>query len=174
MMLPRWPFRAVSRHVSIAAICTFVLIFTAAPATAILSVYPDTSKFDSVSSREIFRVVDEDGVWFTSPLGVPCAIEDDGSYGCSGILPGVRAGENEIAWFVGDPFPRVYATNQPRFDSGAGQTILLGRTYIEYRGSRCGTTRESWIYCIHGDDPNSQLLVTSTSVFRGADGVPGS
>lgn len=141
-------------------------------AEADVTVYPDTSDYQSVSSREIYRVVDEDGVWFTSALGVHCGIKDDGSFGCAGALPGVRAAENEVAWFSGDPFPRLYATVQPQFDSGAGQTILLGLTYIEYRGSRCSASRESSIYCIHGNDRNSQLLVTSANVFRGADGLP--
>lgn len=149
-------------------------LLTVTPAAADARVYPDTAGYESVSSREIYRVVDEDGVWFTTPLGLRCGIEDDGSYGCSGQLPGVPPGDNEVAWFVGDPSPRLYSTEQQRFSSDAGQTILLGRSYIEYRGSRCSVTRESAIYCIHGDDPSSQILVTSATVFRGAEGLPSS
>ncbi|MGE2713037.1 hypothetical protein ACQI4L_03155 [Mycolicibacterium litorale] len=146
----------------------------ATPARANASVYPDVTNYQSVSSREIYRVVDRYGLWFTSPIGIPCGIHDDGSYGCAGNLPGVDGGENEVAWFVGDPFPRLYATSQPQFDSGAGQTILTGLLFIEYRGSRCSVSRESSVYCIHGDDLNSQLLVTSSNVYRGAEALPAS
>lgn len=174
MTLRPFAFR-ISRSIFGVAAIGIVGLAPAMPiAGAEASVYPDTSDYQAVSSREIYRVVDEDGVWFTSALGVRCGIKDDGSFGCAGPLPGAPAGENEVAWFSGDPFPRLYATAQPQFDSGAGQGILLGLTYIEYRGSRCSASRESSIYCVHGADPNSQLLVTSSNVFRGADGLPSS
>lgn len=159
---------------SLVAIVTAATTF-AGPAYASPSTgpYPDSSQYRPVSSAWIYRVVNEDGVWFTSPLGMRCGIDDDGSYGCSGNLPGAP-GQNEVAWFIGDPFPRLYHTDDPRFSSSAGQTILPERTYIEHRGSRCATTRDSGIYCIHGDDPNSQLMVTSSMTWRGADAVPSS
>ncbi|SPX87976.1 Uncharacterised protein [Mycobacteroides abscessus] len=163
-------FRLARSTAGIIMLCFVGLIQVTPIAAADTSVYPDTSSYRSVPSREIYRVVDEDGVWFTSALGLPCSIKDDGSFGCSGKMAGVRAGENEAAWFSGDASPRLYATAHPQFDSGAGQTLLLGLTYIEYRGSRCSATRESSIYCIHADDPNSQLLVTSTNVLRGVLG----
>jgi hypothetical protein len=148
------------------------LFGAAAPGFARAQAYPDTADYSAVSSREIYRVVDEDGVWLTTPLGLRCAIEEDGSYGCSAQLPGVPPGDDEVAWFLGDAFPRLYAAEQPRFSSAAGQTILTGLSYLEYRGSRCSVTRESAFYCIHGDDPNSQLMITSAAVFRGPDARP--
>ncbi|WP_079922253.1 hypothetical protein [Mycobacterium sp. AT1] len=150
---------------------TFAAPAQAAPDT---SLYPDGSQYRAVTSTWIYRVVDEDGVWFTSPVGLRCGIADDGSYGCSGNLPGVTAGENEVAWFVGDPFPRLYQTSEPRFSSPAPQTLLRERTYIEHRGSRCSTTRDSGVYCIHGNDLTSQLMVTTTMTWRGADALPSS
>ena len=158
------------------ALTAVVATALASPAHAapVQSPYPDSSGYRSVSSTWIYRVVDEDGVWFTSPVGLRCGIADDGSYGCSGNLPGAPAGDNEVAWFVGDPFPRLYHTDDARFSSPAGQTILREQTYLEYRGSRCATTRDSAIYCIHGDDPNSQLMVTTSMTWRGADAVPSS
>ena len=149
-------------------ILTFAPQALAAPAHA---PYPDVSHY-KIANSQLFRVTDEAGVWFTTPLGVRCAIEDDASYGCSGELPGAPPGENEIAWFVGDPFPRLYHAEVPRFSSDAGQTIAFESTYIDYRGSRCAVTRESAVYCIHGDDPNSQLMVTSGMTFRGSAAVP--
>ena len=172
------PNTASPRLWRVGGIAIIVTIATAFAGTAnampAQSPYPDSSGYRSVSSTWIYRVVNEDGVWFTSPVGMRCGIGDDGSYGCSGNLPGAPAGQNEVAWFVGDPFPRLYHTEEPRFSSPAAQTILPERTYIEHRGSRCATTRDSGIYCIHGDDPNSQLMVTTLMTWRGADAVPSS
>lgn len=165
----RLPRELVAVPVLAAVILMFAPMALAAPA---YTPYPDVSQYKEVSNTETFRVTDEAGVWFTTPLGVRCAIEDDGSYGCSGELPGAPQGENEIAWFAGDPFPRLYHTEVPRFSSDAGQTIVFESTYIDYRGSRCAATRESAAYCIHGDDPNSQLMVTSGMTFRGSDAAP--
>ncbi len=160
---------------SAAVVLTAATAFTGpAQASPTQNPYPDISGYRSVSSAWIYRVVAEDGVWFTSPVGMRCSIADDGSYGCSGELPGAPAGDNEVAWFVGDPFPRLYHTDEPRFSSPAGQTILPERTYIEHRGSRCATTRDSAVYCIRGDDLNSQLMVTTSMTWRGADAVPSS
>lgn len=161
------------RSLSLAACASLTLAgLLPAPAGASMTAYPDIGNFTSVTNREIYRVVDKWGIWFTSPLGYLCGIADDGSYGCTGALKGVPAGENEAAWFYGDPFPRLYLSADPRFDSGAGQTLLVRYNFIEYRGSRCAVTPDSAVYCIHGDDPNSQLLVTSGEVLRGAEGQP--
>ncbi|MBB5163588.1 hypothetical protein [Mycobacterium sp. AZCC_0083] len=151
--------------------CTFIGVSVAAPAAGIPSTgpYPDIAKYQPVSNIFNYIVTDRDGIWFTTPEGVYCAIEDDGSYGCSGDLPGAPPGENEVAWFVGDPFPRLYHTDEPRFNSGTRQTILIGETYLDYRGSRCAVNRESAVYCIRGGDPNSQLMVSTTMTWRGSD-----
>ncbi|MBI3216229.1 MAG: hypothetical protein HYZ38_20625 [Mycobacterium sp.] len=173
-MTPRIPTSLLRGIAAVTVMLTGTMPFASpAQAAPVSDPYPDTSGYRPVSSTWIYRVVNEDGVWFTSPVGVRCGIADDGSYGCSGALPGVSAGENEVAWFVGDPFPRLYHSEEPRFSSPAAQTLLRERMSIEYRGSRCSTTRDSGIYCIHGNDPNSQLMVTTTMVWRGADAVPG-
>jgi hypothetical protein len=147
----------------------------AAPASAApaQSPYPGTDQYAKVTDLELYKVTDRDGRWFTTPLGLDCAIEDDGSYGCSGDLPGVPSGENEVGWFVGDTFPRLYHTDEPRFGTGRNQTILIATTYIEYRGSRCVVTRDAAVYCIHGEDANSQLMVTPRTIWRGSEPLPG-
>jgi hypothetical protein len=148
----------------------------AAPASAVpaQSPFPDTTHYERVVDIEQFKVTDEEGIWFTTPVGLYCGIGDDGSYGCSGDLPGAPSGENEVGWFPGDPFPRLYHTDEPRFASGRRQSILAGQTYVEYRGSRCAVTMESGIYCMHGDDRNSQIMVTSGMTWRGSDAIPSS
>jgi hypothetical protein len=152
----------------------FIGVGVATPAAGIPArgPYPDTAKYQPVSNIFTYIVTDRDGLWFTTPEGLYCGIEDDGSYGCSGDLPGAPPGENEVAWFVGDPSPRLYHTDEPRFHSGTRQTILVGATYLDYRGSRCAVNRESAVYCIHGDDPNSQLMVTTGMTWRGSDATP--
>ena len=162
----------LTRTVLLVAVATAFAV--PAQASPMHSPYPNSSGFRPVSSDWIYHVVNEDGVWFTTPVGMRCSIDDSGSYGCSGNLPGATAGQNEVAWFIGDPFPRLYHTDDPRFSSPAGQTILSERTYIEYRGSQCATTRDSAVYCIHGDDANSQLMVTTSMTWRGADAIPAS
>jgi len=156
----------------------FIAVGVAAPASAVpaQSPYPDidTTQYERVVDIEMFKVTDEDGIWFTTMTGLYCGIADDGSYGCSGDLPGAPQGDNEVGWFVGDPFPRLYHADEPRFASGSRQQILSGRLYVEYRGSRCAETRESGVYCIHGDDPRSQIMVTTGMTFRGPEGTPSS
>jgi len=121
----------------------------AVPASAVpaQSPFPDTTHYERVVDVEQFKVTDEEGIWF---------------------------GENEVGWFPGDPFPRLYHTDEPRFASGRRQSILAGQTYVEYRGSRCAVTMESGIYCVHGDDRNSQIMVTTGMTWRGSDAIPSS
>jgi hypothetical protein len=148
----------------------------AAPASAVptQNPYPDITQFERVVDLEKFKVTDKEGIWFSTPVGQYCGIGDDGGYGCSGVLPGAPPGVNEVAWFPGDPFPRLYHTDEPRFASGAGQSIINHRTFVEFRGSRCGVTENSAIYCMHGDDPNSQIMVTTGMTWRGPDAAPSS
>ncbi len=145
-----------------------------APNGVAQSTYPDITGFTNAGSLEKFRVVDRDGIWFTNALGTFCGIDDDGGYGCSGTLPGVLVGENEIAWFPTDPFPRLYRTDNPAFASGRNQEVLVAKTFIVYRGSACATTLDASIYCINGDNPDSQLLVTPSATYRGRQAQPSS
>lgn len=153
---------------------TITVTFSAtASAAPTIGPYPDTTQYRVDDDLTKYHVTDKEGLWFTTPLGLYCGINEDGSYGCSGQLPGVSAGLNEVAWFRDDPFPRLYQTDQPRFNSGAGQSILNGQTYIDYRGSRCAVTFESAVYCIHGTDPNSQIMVSSGMTYRGPQALRG-
>jgi hypothetical protein len=163
------PLRRGLAELTLAAV---IGVSAAAPASAVPAPYTDTTQYQRVTNLQIFQVTDRDGIWFTTPVGLYCGIEEDASYGCSGDLPGAPPGENEVAWFLGDPVPRLYHTDEPRFNSGSRQTILFGQTYLEYRGSRCAVNRESAVYCIHGDDPNSQLMVTTGMTWRGSDATP--
>lgn len=153
-----------------------VALSLAVPATAAPDAgpYPDTTGYRPVSDIQNYRVIDEAGIWLTTPLGLRCGIDDDGSYGCSGDLPGAGSAA-EVAWFVGDLFPRLYPVpdGRFRFSSPAAQSILPRETSISYRGSRCAVTGDSGIYCIHGDDLDSQILVTSGTVYRGTNALPG-
>lgn len=148
-------------------------VSTTWPAEATAGPYPDISSFRPVPSLATYVVVGEPGVWLTTPLGLRCGIADDGSFGCSGNLPGTSAGD-EVGWFAGDPFPRLYHVDgrSYRFSSPASQAILPRLSYLAYRGSRCGITEASGIYCIHGDDQDSQIMVTSSTVYRGAAALP--
>ena len=171
------PSNGVIRGSAVGAIllsCTATCIGVGAPSSSAQSVYPDISQFQSAGSLTKFRAIDRDGLWLKTGVGLTCAIGDDGSYGCSGQLPGTQPGDNEVGWFPGDPFPGLYSTEEPRFDSGASQTIMPGRTVLRYHGSTCAVTYDQAFYCINGADLDSQILVTAEMTFRGRDAVPAS
>lgn len=141
------------------------------PALATTGPYPDTSGYAGVGGLEKYKAIDREGRWFSTPEGLRCAILDDGSAGCSGVLPGTAPGINEIAWFAGDAFPRLYHTDDVKFDSGRVQTLVIGMAKLTYRGTTCAVTKESGVYCIHGSDANSQFMVTSDTTYRGPDAL---
>lgn len=144
----------------------------AAPHATAQSGYPDIADYRQVSSVEIFRTIDRPGRWFSTGIGLYCGIGDDGSYGCSGALAGGHPGDNEIGWFPGDPSARVYHTDRPTFASGAEQTPLPSKTFFRYHGSTCASTEANSVYCINGNNPDSQILVTTAMAFRGRNAQP--
>jgi hypothetical protein len=79
-----------------------------------------------------------------------------------------------VAWFPGDAFPRLYHTDEPRFAAGPYSQLQGGKSIFNYRGSTCGVTADSGVYCINGDNPESQILVTSYMTYRGRDAQPSS
>jgi hypothetical protein len=151
-----------------------VIASTAYPATATVSHYPDLTTYKTIERLERFRVIGEDGAWFVTPLGLECAILEDATYGCSGTLAGAPNGENEIGWFHGDSLPRLYHTDDPKFDSGARQGLLPPTSFFTYRGSRCASTLEGAVYCINGENADSQLMVSGDMTFRGSQALPAS
>ena len=153
--------------------CIVTAAVAAPTAAAAETSYPDTTPYRDAGSLQMFQALDREGVWFTTGMGLNCRIGEDGSYGCSGVLPGVPAGENEIGWFPGDPFPRLYRTDAPSFDSGASQQIMSGETFLAYRGSTCAATAEAMVYCINGDNLDSQLMVGWHTTYRGRNALSG-
>ena len=154
--------------------CGAVIGSAAAPAVADRTSYPDISAYASVGGLQKFRLVDTDGVWFTTPVGLKCAIGDDGSYGCSGVLPGTPNGDNEIGWFPGDSLPRLYHTDTPKFALVSRQSIVNPLSVLAYHGSRCAVDEEGSVYCINGDNADSQIMVTARMTYRGSQALPSS
>jgi len=152
--------------------CSAVTTLIAVPAAAAPSPYPDIANYEGVGGLQKFTVVDRDGLWFASPIGQRCGIGDDGSYGCSGPIPGMQQGENEIAWLPGDPGPRVYHADKPRFDSGTRQQIITVKHRMTYRGSTCAVTVVGTVYCIHGENADSQLMLTAKAAYVGSQASP--
>lgn len=162
--MPRRHVRALVAAATVVAALNAVPTVAASPDVS----YPDITGYVRDLRLEKYSVADKDGIWFTTPFGLRCAIETSGAFGCSGTLPGVQPENNEIGWFPHDPLPRLYHSDMPRFDSGTPQTIVVGNHYLEYHGSRCAITHDSAIYCIHSDHPNSQIMVSGTTVLAGA------
>lgn len=132
----------------------------AAPAIADpVKPYPDLSAYTKLDWMG-FQAEDNPGVWFSTPTGLNCGIWTDGSYGCNGALPG---GGNQVAWFPGDDAVHVDATDQPAFVAGVAHKLLPPKSYVVYRGVKCGVTQGNDLYC--SSSSVHDFMVTPTKIF---------
>lgn len=132
--------------------------------------YPDTSKYAKLDF-ESFRIADKPGLWFSTPSGLECGIWEDGSFGCTGAIPGAPGGANQVGWFSGDSAAHFDNTGQPRFSSGQAQRVIPANNYIELGSARCATTPESNVYCVRGSSyagNSDQFMVSSSKTWLGA------
>lgn len=162
---------AINRLVATLGACSALAgaLLTAGPASADppKKPYPDISRYSKMDF-EGFQITDKPGVWFSSPTGLDCGIWDDGSFGCTGPIPGSPAGTNQIGWFRGDGAAHFDNTAQPRFSSGQAQRVLPANNYIEYKGAKCATTPDNGVYCTTGYTySESQFLVNPTGSWLG-------
>lgn len=150
------------------------------------SPYPDTKGYAQVDI-EAYRVgQDRDNVWFKTPFGLNCGIWADGSFGCTGAIPGAPAGTNQVGWFPGDYAAHFDETEQPRFTNpnGLPQPVLPRRSYIvssnlnsgSSETSTCAVTDNGSVYCFKsgswkgagGAYYSSQFIVGPSSSYLGA------
>jgi hypothetical protein len=132
------------------------------------SPYPDaafiTAFYERRQASEFFTASNE-GVWFTTPLGLNCGIWDRGSFGCTGDIRGAPPGTTRIGWVNGNIVTR-YDAYDPllslQFPPGQAERPLPTRTYVEYNGTRCVTTVDTSTYCARGP---FRFLVTPTKTF---------
>ena len=165
---------AVNRFVARLGACAAVsgaVLAAAGPAAADppKKPYPDTSRYSKMDF-EGFQIEDKPGVWFSSPTGLDCGIWDDGSFGCTGAIPGSPAGTNQIGWFRGDGAAHFDNTAQPRFSAGQAQRVLPANNYIEYAGAKCATAPDNGVYCFTGSpypSNGTQFLVNPTGSWLG-------
>ncbi len=130
--------------------------------------YPDVSlilnSYDARSADEFFTASNE-GVWFSTPLGLNCGIWDRGSFGCTGDIRGAPPGTTHIGWVNGNIRTR-YDTYDPllpfQFPSGRAERTLPPRTYVDYNGTRCTTMADTSTYCARGP---FRFYVTPTKTF---------
>lgn len=135
------------------------------------SPYPDISRYAKFDT-EAFRLgQDQDNVWFRSPRGLDCGIWADGSFGCTGAIPGAPAGTNQVGWFRGDfAVNPVHfdETQQPRFINPGGlpQRVLPRNSYIAVTDktenadtTTCAVTGDDGVYCF------------KTGTWKGAGGA---
>jgi hypothetical protein len=169
--------KRVGRKVCFASLIIGVTLASsliATPSAVAQESYPDISSFKPVRTSDIqmYTQLNEYGMWFATPNGLNCAIGEDGSFGCSGVLPGAQHGENEIGWFPGDSSPRLYHTDEPKFIAGRPQQILPGQRFLTYRGVTCAVTRANRVYCFRADDLNTQFMVGNYMSWRGSQAQP--
>lgn len=112
-----------------------------------------------------FFTPSNEGVWFSTPLGLNCGIWDRGSFGCTGDIRGAPPGTTHIGWVNGNIVTR-YDTYDPllrfQFPPGRGERMLPPRSYIVYNGTRCTTMTDTSTYCERGP---FRFFVTPTKTF---------
>lgn len=167
-MLRHYRLRLVMTVISIAAI-SFAAWVTPASSFAEASAVVDFEQLVGEDDVGRFGIVDERGVWFTTPLGIECTMQDDGSYGCAGPLPGVADPTRAVSWDPGDVAARLNSAADARFASGRRQALLTRDRYLQYRGSRCAVTVDSGLYCRNGDNRDSQILISTVATLTGGD-----
>ncbi len=127
--------------------------------------YPDIGRYAKLDF-EGFTLAKQPGIWFASPTGLNCGIWDNGSFGCTGPIPGSPAGTNQVGWFPGDAMPHFDETDQPRFAAGTPQRVLPVNNYLEYQGTRCATTPADGVYCTRNGP--ASFLVTPEDSWLGS------
>ncbi|TDZ44594.1 hypothetical protein CCUG63695_04653 [Mycobacteroides franklinii] len=120
------------------------------------SPYPDISRYAKVDFESYRLSPNDDDFWFSTPAGLNCGIWADGSFGCTGSIPGAPAGTNQIGWFNGDSLPHFDQTQQPRFTNpgGLAQRVIARDNYIAVvQGTgtgdttTCAVTDSDSVYC---------------------------
>jgi len=130
--------------------------------------YPDLAviagSYDRRQPAEYFSASNE-GVWFSTPLGLNCGIWDRGSFGCTGDIRGAPPGTTNIGWINSNNVTRFNAFDPLlplQFPPGRAEQVLPPRTYLEYNGTRCATMADGSTYCGRGP---FQFLVTPTKTI---------
>jgi hypothetical protein len=129
--------------------------------------YPDISIVSSYEQRppSDFFIASNEGVWFSTPLGLNCGIWDRGSFGCTGDIRGASAGTTRIGWLNGNIVTR-YDAHDPllrlQFPPGRAERPLPPRSYVDYNGTKCATMTDTSTYCARGP---FQFFVTPTKTW---------
>lgn len=127
--------------------------------------FPDTDiilqSYQRHQPDEFFTASNE-GVWFSTPLGLNCGIWDRGGFGCAGDIPGAPEGTTHIGWVTGNIVMRYDPLLSLQFPPGRAERVLPPRSYVEYNGTTCATTTDNSTYCVRGP---FRFFVTPTRTF---------
>lgn len=108
--------------------------------------------YDSRRASDFFTASNE-GVWFSTPLGLNCGIWDRGSFGCTGDIRGAPPGTTRVGWVNGNIVTRYDAFDpllRFQFPPGRAEQPLPPRNYVDYNGTRCATMADGSTYCARG------------------------
>lgn len=80
-----------------------------------------------------------DGTWyaFGAPQGITCVLQRNGSYGCSGALPGAPGGANLVSGGPGSP--GFSSTAAPLYAATEAPKPLPPNTRLSFQTVSCGT-----------------------------------
>ena len=76
---------------------------------------------------------------FTTPDGLTCVLQSNGSYGCSGAIPGAPDGANLVSGSVRAPCRRSRTRPAPVFGGIGAVKPLPAGSRISYQTVSCGT-----------------------------------
>jgi len=122
---------------------------------------PILQSYQRQQPSEFFTASNE-GVWFSTPLGLNCGIWDRGGFGCAGSIPGAPQGDTHIGWVTGNIVTRYDPLLSFQFPPGRAERMLPPRSYVEYNGTRCATMTDNSTYCAHGP---YRFFITPTKTF---------
>ena len=172
MMMRTRAARRLGRGLSMIVCATGLLLGTSAgahgepnsgdPSSPYPAAYFIVSYYEKVKYDEYFTS-SAGGVWFSTPLGLNCAIWDRGSFACTGNIRGAPAGStNVVGWVNGQIRMRWDPSFTVLMPPGRAERELPPRTYIEYNGTRCVTMVDTSTYCTRGP---YRFMVTPTRTY---------
>ncbi len=99
---------------------------------------PNVNAYTPVKPSE-YAVMDGNWYAFSTPDGATCVLQRNGTYGCSGPLPGAPGGANLVSGGPGGPPGFASADGSVFAVVGAEAKPLPANTRLSYRTISCGT-----------------------------------
>ncbi len=112
-----------------------------------------------------YSIMDDRFYAFSTPDGLTCALDrNNGSYGCSGPIPGGPEGANMISAAAQGP-PGFFASGSPVFGVVGPVQPLPANTRMSFRNVSCSTDGVATTTCINSLDQTGFVLSPAGAVL---------